>query len=184
MKPDEGALARRYARAAMLYCDAHGGHDAFGAGLEKLGDAFLSVPVFQTLLVTPILRKDKKTKLVTAVSQSMGLPASVASFVGLLVARSRVEYLGAIARKFQQLLDEKNQRLRAEVYTAVALDDLMKQRISKGLSTRFDKEVICAFHVDEGLYGGVLARVGNTVVDSSIRGKLDTIRQRISALTS
>lgn len=184
MKPDEGSIARRYARAAMLYCDVHGGHDDFGSGLATIMEAFTKLPLFESLLTTPVLRRDKKIELTDGVVKALGLPTALGRYLGILVARGRVEYLGPIQRKYQQFLDEKNNRVRAVVYTAVALDDLMMQRISKGLSKRFCKEVVCAYHVDERLYGGVMARVGNTVIDSSIRGKLDAIRQSISALTS
>lgn len=184
MKPDEGGVARRYARAAMVYCDAHGGHEEFGSALATILDAFNKLPLFESLLTTPILRREKKLELTDGVMTALNLPASVGRYIGILITRGRVEHLGAIRAKYQEFLDEKNNRARAEVYTAVELDDLMKQRISTGLSTRFGKEVVCAYHVDESLYGGVMARVGNTVVDSSIRGRLDAIRQSISALTS
>ncbi len=184
MKPDEGGIARRYARAAMLFCDTHGGHEEFGGGLATILEAFRELPLFESLLVTPVLRRDQKVELTDGVVKTLGLPNSVGRYLSILVARGRVEYLGAIERKYQEFLDEKNNRMRAVVYTAVALDDLMKQRISKGLSTRFSKEVLCSYHVDETLYGGVMARVGNTVIDSSIRGKLEAIRQSVSALTS
>ena len=184
MKPDEGGVARRYARAAMIYCDAHGGHEEFGGALATVLEAFQKLPLFESLLTTPILRREEKLELTDSVISALNLPIAVGRYLGILIAKGRVEHLGAISHKYQDFLDEKNKRARAEVYTAVALDDLMKQRISEGLSTRFGKEVICAYHVDEGLYGGVMARVGNTIIDSSIRGKLDAIPQSISALTS
>jgi F-type H+-transporting ATPase subunit delta len=184
MRADEGIIARRYARAAMLYCDAHGGHEAFLAGLDKVLEAFAAAPVFESLLTTPVLRKEKKQELAEGVVKTLAVGPAVSKYLSILVVRGRVEYLAAIRRKFQELLDEKHNRARADVYTAVALDDMMKQRISQGLTKHLGKEVLCSYYVDEGLYGGVRARVGNRVIDSSIRGKLEAIRHRITALTS
>jgi F-type H+-transporting ATPase subunit delta len=184
MKPDEGVVARRYARAALLYCDARGGHDAFLSGLEKLEEAMRLVPVLGTMLSTPIVKKDRKQELLAAIAVQLELPAAVQRFAAILVARNRADYLPAIGRRFLALLDDQRNRARATVCTPVPLDEGMEKGITAALSLHFKKEVISSFVVDETLYGGVLARVGNTIIDSSIRGHLDRMRQRLAALTS
>ena len=184
MKPDEGVVARRYARAALLYCDARGGHDLFLSGLDKLAEAMRLVPVLSTMLATPIVKREKKLELLTAIATQLELPAAVARFAAILVARNRADYIAAISRRFLALLDDQRNQARAMIYTPVALDAEMEQGITRAQSAHFNKVVISSFYVDETLYGGVLARVGNTIIDSSIRGHLDRMRHRLAALTS
>jgi len=184
MKPDEGTVARRYARAAMLYCDSHGGHEQFAGGMATIIKALEVSPLFESLLTTPLLGRARKRKLVYGVGKALHVPEAVLKFLGILVDKARIEHLGPIHDKFDELLDEKLGRVKATVYTAVPVDEQMKVSISTVLSQFFSRRVLCSFHIDESLYGGVLARVGNTVIDSSLKGKLAQVRERISTLTS
>jgi len=184
MKADEGVISRRYARAALAYCDSHGGHDEFATGLSTLVEGFVAVPLLETLLTTPVLKKEDKVKVVETVATTMSLPESVRKFAVILVGANRMEYAGAILARYREMLDDQRGRARGDVYTPVALDESTKQRIAVTLSSYCRKQVICSFHVDESLYGGVYARVGNTVIDSSVRGKLERVRKKISTLTS
>lgn len=181
MRPDEGAIARRYARAALLYCDSHGGHEVFAGGLSTMAEAFKASSLFRSLLTSPLLSKSKKAKLAAEVVKVLGVPAAVGRFVDVLVSKGRAEFLEAIRGRFGELLDEKMGRVRAEVLTAAEVDESMKTHIAAVLSQFFAKRVLCSFYTDETLFGGVLARVGNTVIDSSIRGKLEKVRLKIGA---
>lgn len=184
MKADEGVVSRRYARAAMGFCDSHGGHDAFAEGLAKIVACLEAVPLLETLLNTPVLNKEEKVKVVEAVADTMKLTETVRRFALILVGRKRMEYVGSILARFREMLDDQRGLVRGDVSTPVAIDEQMQRNLAVTLSGYFRKQVICSFHVDESLYGGVFARVGNTVIDSSIRGKLDRVRKKISTLTS
>lgn len=184
MKPDEGVIARRYARAAMMFLDDSGGYDAFAGGLEMFTSACRQVPLLETLLATPIVRQQRKQQLADEVARVLGIPDSVSRLVGILIANNRVGYLGPVFNCFSEMLDEKNGRVRGKVLTAVEMDVNSRQKIAAGLKSFFNKDVICAFHVDPSIHGGVYARVGNTVIDSSLKGKLAELRRRVMALSS
>jgi F-type H+-transporting ATPase subunit delta len=70
------------------------------------------------------------------------------------------------------------------VRTPAALPEGAKVALTDALGRYFGKKVVAAFVVDESLYGGVVARVGNLVLDSSLKGRLDRIRQRIQGMTA
>ena len=184
MKQDEGVVARRYATAAMLYLDEHGGHEQFAEELGRLVEAWVKVPMLGTLLTTPVVRPADKLRLVEETARIVGAGETVLRFVNILVAGGRGEFLAAVHRRFGGLLDEKRGRLRGAVDAPVELAPEQQQAVAAALSKLFTREVICSFAVDETLYGGVVARVGNTVVDSSLRGKLAELRRRVQTLSS
>ncbi len=184
MKQDEGVVSRRYATAAMLYLDERGGHEQFAEELGLLVEAWAAVPMLGTLVTTPVVRSADKVRLVEEAARIVGAGETVVRFVNILVGRGRGEFLPSVHRKFNDLLDEKRGRLRGAVKASVELAPDEKQAVAAALSKLFTKEVICSFSVDETLYGGVVARVGNTVVDSSLKGKLAELRRRVRALSS
>jgi F-type H+-transporting ATPase subunit delta len=184
MKADEGVIARRYARAAIMYLDEAGGHEDFARGMADLALACKEVPVLETVLATPIVSQNHKQQLATAVAAVLATPDSVQRLLRILIANNRVEYLDAILARFNAMLDEKHGRMRGKVVTAVELQPVARQRVAAALKSLFAKDVICTFEVDQTLYGGVHARVGNTVIDSSIKGKLAELKHRIMALSS
>lgn len=184
MKQDEGIISRRYATAAMLYLDERGGHEQFAEELGRLVEAWEGVPMLGVLLSTPVVRPEDKVRLVQEVAQLVSASETVVRFVNILVGRGRGEFLASVHRKFNELLDEKRGRLRGAVEAPVELTPEQKQAVAASLSKLFTKEVICTFSVDETLYGGVVAKVGNTVVDSSLKGKLAELRRRVQSLSS
>jgi len=184
MRPDEGAISRRYAKAAMSWCNEHGGHDELLRGLSAMADAIDSVPALDKLLNTPMLKKEQKLRLVEETAGRVKPGAAAVRFLSILVQRGRLEYLRPILKRLGEMMDEKAGRVKAAVTTAVALDPPLRNELQVALSKALNREAVCSFFVDESLYAGVVARVGNTLIDSSIRGRLDRLRQRIHALTS
>ncbi len=183
MRADEGTVARRYARAALQYCNEHGGHELFEAGLRALVMAFKEQSVLETLLVAPLLRRDRKRDVVDEVGKQLRLTPSVVRFVKVLVDHARVGYLAAIQERFVELLDQQKGRVRAEVRTATVLAEPDRRSVASALSVHFGKLVICSFVQDESLFGGVVARVGNTIIDSSLLGRLERVRKRVRSMT-
>jgi F-type H+-transporting ATPase subunit delta len=183
MRADEGTVARRYARAALQYCNEKGGHEPFESGLRALVAAFREQSVLETLLVAPLLRKDKKRDVVDEVGRQLRLTPAVVRFIKVLVDHGRVGYLSAIVERFVEFVDQQKGRVRAEVRTPQILPDREQREVASALSVKFGKQVLCTFVQDESLFGGVVARVGNTIIDSSLLGRLERVRKRVRAMT-
>lgn len=183
MRADEGVISRRYARAAMAWCDQHGGHEEFLKGLTRMAEAMESIPVLDKLLTTPLLKKDQKLRLVREVGARVVPGEGVMRFLEILVQRGRLEYLRAILARFEERLDEKLGRVRARVTTAVELEAGLRKEVEDALARLLRKKVVCSFYIDESLYAGVVARVGGLLIDSSIRGQLDRLKERIDKLS-
>lgn len=109
----------------------------------------------------------------TAVPTSVGL-------VAMVVGADRAADLPEIVERFLELSAAQRQRDVAEVRSAVPLDDPMRERLARALSEAVGKEVEVKVVVDPSILGGLFARIGDTVIDGTIRRRLEELRERIS----
>jgi F-type H+-transporting ATPase subunit delta len=96
-----------------------------------------------------------------------------------MVRRGRQQILRAVATEYMNLLDQKLDRVRAGVTLARNPDDKLKQTIQEALSRQLGKEVIPAFSVDPEILGGTIVRVGERVLDGSLRRRMTKLRRHL-----
>ncbi|HEY3095411.1 MAG TPA: ATP synthase F1 subunit delta [Acidimicrobiia bacterium] len=109
----------------------------------------------------------------TAVPTSVGL-------VAMVVGADRAADLPAIVERFLELSAAQRQREVAEVRSAMPLDDRLRERLARALSEAVGKEVEVKVVIDPSVLGGVFARIGDTVIDGTIRRRLEELKERIS----
>jgi F-type H+-transporting ATPase subunit delta len=119
---------------------------------------------------------------VAVIEELMGgtaLPISV-GLVAMVVGADRAGDLPAVVDRFLELSASERQHEVAEVRSALPLNDRLRERLARALSEAVGKEVEVKVVVDPGVLGGVVARVGDTVIDGTIRHRLDELKERIS----
>jgi len=104
----------------------------------------------------------------------------VANLTSLLMTRGRLRTLGDIAKHYELLVDRHHGILRAEVLTAVPLNDEERERFSTLFSELVEHTVIIDSRVDPSILGGFKARIGDVLIDGSIRNALESLRKRLS----
>jgi F-type H+-transporting ATPase subunit delta len=102
-----------------------------------------------------------------------------AALVSAVVAAGRARELPAIAEGLVKRAAESRQRVAAEVRSAVPLDEDQRRRLAEALSAATGRAVEVKVVVDPEVLGGVVAQVGDTVIDGSVRARLDELRERI-----
>jgi F-type H+-transporting ATPase subunit delta len=101
-------------------------------------------------------------------------------FLGLVAQKGRAEYLEAIADAFRALVDGDQNRVRAQVRTAVALTDAERAALAEKLGRALGgKNVVVEETVDTQLLGGFVAEIGSFIVDGSLDGQLARLRERL-----
>jgi F-type H+-transporting ATPase subunit delta len=173
----KGAIARRYAQAM------------FDLGLKQnkldqtLEDVREIARVFANRKLSYLLREPKVPlqRKEAALRQALAarvLPTSL-NLALLVVQRELVELMPNIARELEQLvLNYKNQAI-AEVTTATKIDNAMLNKIKRALEQRTGKSIILQTRIDPDIMGGVIARVGDKVIDASLRYRLSALRQQL-----
>lgn len=174
-------IARNYAETLFELAEKHGGAAAveeYGRALDGLAELVRREPRIRRFLETPMVDVEAKKG---ALRSALGgrVPELFLRFVFVVVEKRRQGLLRTIAAEYQDLLDRSLGRVRAEVTLAEEPDAEMQAEITRMLEQRVGGAVIPSFRVDPTLMGGVLIRVGDQVLDGSIRRRLTQMRRRM-----
>ncbi|HEY4397149.1 MAG TPA: ATP synthase F1 subunit delta [Acidimicrobiia bacterium] len=124
------------------------------------------------------LPAERRIGVVEELMGGTALPVSV-GLVSMVVGADRAADLPAIVERFLELSAAQRQHEVAEVRAAVPLDDRLRDRLAQALSHATGKQVEVKVVVDPNVLGGVVARVGDTVIDGSVRHRLDQLKERL-----
>lgn len=172
-------MAKRYAKALLEAAAEAGVLEQVAADLEALGPHFAGKEVAGFFANPAVPRARKEAALAAAAERASASPLSV-SLLRLLVARERVGLLPDVARLFRDLADERTGRVRAEVTAAVPLPAASLEALAAQLSAATGRQVHLTPRVDPTVLGGLVARVGSTLYDASLRTQLRRMREVLS----
>ena len=121
---------------------------------------------------------ERRVAIVEELMGGTALPVSV-GLVSMVVGADRASELPAVVDRFLELSAEERQHEVAEVRAAVPLDERLRERLAQALSDATGKQVEVKVVVDPNVLGGVVARIGDTVIDGSVRHRLDQLKERM-----
>jgi F-type H+-transporting ATPase subunit delta len=173
-------LARRYAKAIFDIGSEQGGLDKTGADLRTLANAMKESAELQSTLSNPAIRRADRRKVVDALLQRIGVVTVTRNTVYLLLDGERLGSLPAISRELDAMIEAKAGRVAAEVVSAKPLDPSQLSQITATLEKLSGKKVSVTSRQDPDLLGGVVAKVGDTVYDGSLRTQLRNLRDELS----
>jgi F-type H+-transporting ATPase subunit delta len=171
--------ATRYAKALLdvLYPNrAEMGREQlikFASVLAQQSDARL-------VLENPTVSPEKRKELLNKIGDALTLDAPIRNFLGLLVERNRLDLTDEIVSTYEALLDEKLGVVKARITSALELDSRQREEVAARLQTLTGKKVRMEVSVDPSLIGGLVAQVGSTIYDGSIRQQLQTFRKSLT----
>lgn len=170
-------LARPYANAVFEVAKQEDRLDLWSRSLAVLVRT-LQEPQIQPLIASPIHSPAKKAIALTDILGDR-LSESVRRFVHVLAENRRLELLPEIQEGFEAKLEEEQRTLTVEITTAVDLTDEEKKQFTDTLQQRFQRDISLATLVDSTVLGGALIRAGDTVLDGTVRGKLEKLRNQM-----
>ena len=170
--------ARRYAQAVFDIAREKKELDRWQSDLDKVGDLSGDATVM-ALFENPKVRFEDKAKLLSG--QLGDINPLALNLVYLLVAKGRLSMIGDIAGEYRRLLDGYRGIERAEVTTAIALDDKDVARLEEQLGAVVGKKVVVKTKIDSRLIGGIVAREGGKLLDGSTLSKLAAMRKALVA---
>jgi F-type H+-transporting ATPase subunit delta len=135
------------------------------------------------VLHTPAITGSRKKAVVGRLADLLQLSRISRNFLLVLIGHRRITLLAEILQTFEIVLDERAGYIRAEIASARALGDAQRAQIGAEIEKLTGKRIRPAWSVDESLIGGVVAKVGSTVYDGSVRGSLESLGRRLSAAT-
>jgi F-type H+-transporting ATPase subunit delta len=173
--------ARRYAEAAFEIASADGTLDEWLRDLNTAAGA-VGQPTAERLLGNPAVAVAVRVK---AADDALGTQISekALNLVRLLIRRGRIELLPQVARRYEELYERQKGIVRATITSAAPLDDAELRAIQAKLSETTGGTLRTVVNVDPSLLGGVIVRIGDRMIDGSVRGRLERLRNRIAAGT-
>ena len=173
----KGAVARRYAAAIFDIARKQNTIDRTLEDVQQIARLFSNRKI-AFLLLEPKVPAQRKEKALRDAIQSRALPTSL-NLALLLVQRNLVEYTPNIASEFEQMVRDYRNEAVADVTTATQIDATQTRTIQQALEQRTGKTIVVRPHVDPSILGGVVARVGDKVIDGSIRYRLSVLEQQM-----
>ena len=173
--------ARRYADAAFAVARESGDYDAWLNMFNQIS-RHLGTPAARAALTSPAIRPSDKRALLERLVPNM--PPVARNFVHILVERDRLIQVPDIAVAFSQRVNRERGVLTAEVTTAIPMDENMERAVAQKLGVYLDhdpRRLVIHSRVDPDIIGGVIARVGDTLIDDSVRGRLERLRRVLTA---
>jgi len=174
-----GSVARRYARALFSIGVDRGSFEQLGQELEAFVDLWAGSLELRQALENPIFKSAEKRGVLEGLLPRVAPTQDVRTFVLLLLDRRRLTAVKSIARAYGELVDLHTGRVRAHVTSAQPLGPAELERVRQSLARRTGKQIVLEAAVDPALIGGVVARVGDLVIDGSLRTQLGTLRDKL-----
>ncbi len=170
---------RGYAQAMFSVAEAEDALDEVEDELFRFARSLEKERRLRDALTDPALPADRKKAVLADVLGERASPHTV-SLLGFIVEQGRARDLGAIVDDLVALAAERRQSAVAEVRTAIPLDKEHRQRLAEALERATGKRIALKVVVDPEVVGGVVARVGDQVIDGSVRRRLELARERLS----
>jgi F-type H+-transporting ATPase subunit delta len=171
--------ARRYAQAAFQLASRDDALDAYGDGLDRAA-AMLGDERVLAVLRNPARPLRQRTDVVDKLL-SERVPALVHRLVALLVERGRIDRIGDVALEYRRLLNQERGIVEAVATAAAPLTGDETEALQRKVAQMTGRTVDLRIQVDESLIGGLTVRVGDTLYDASVRGRLERLRERLVA---
>jgi F-type H+-transporting ATPase subunit delta len=177
-------VSARYARALVDVVTAPGSKaDPVQAlaQLRAVEDLIHGSASLQNALASPAVPPSRKRAVMRRLMEPMGVLPNVRNFVYVVIDHRRAHDFASIVDGFETLLDERLGFVAAEVRSATPLTDAQRATLETQVSRLAGKKAKLKFSSDPTLIGGVVAHVGSTVYDGSVRGQLERLRTRLGA---
>jgi len=176
--PSAQAIARTYADAFLNAAAGTGVDDALEEFASFVADVLDANPKFEAILLSGIVRRDEKIKLIDRAIAPYGSELFV-NFLRVLAQHDRLELLPMILGESQVRHEVRTGRQRVQVTSAQPLSEETRNDVRKRLAESLPFEPILEERTDPAVLGGLVIQVGDTVYDSSLRTRLKQLRRRL-----
>ncbi len=174
----DSKVAKRYAGALFNTAVKVGSQDAVGTDLSQLALAWSSAPRLAETMESPLITSERKLDLIEKLFAGQ-ISATTLSFLKLLVDKGRENILPTVNTEYSLMADAAHGLIRATATVATPMSDVQKNSLIDGLKKRTGKQIELDVEVNTSILGGVIVRLGDNVIDGSVRGSLERLRENM-----
>ena len=173
------AIARRYAKALLLIGKEDGQAESYRDELALVAGLVEQEKALDQALTNPLYDAEARKKVLLTVIEKLGLSKVMSSFMVLLFDKRRIGFIGPINDFYQRMADELRNVARASLVSATELTSETVDKIRGALSARTGKDIVLEVNQDPALIGGIVTRIGDLVLDGSIKTQLLNMRETL-----
>jgi ATP synthase F1 delta subunit len=171
-------IAQVYARSLFEVASEHDRADEIREQLGEFAGALEEDRDLQVFFFSPYFStQEKQDGLDRAVT---GADEVLVNFLKLLIENHRMPVIFRVRRGYEELWEEANRLLPVTVTSAVELDEKTVRQIGDRIAEQTGRRVDVTAHVDPDVLGGIIVRAGNSVLDASVRNRLDQLRRNVA----
>jgi len=176
------AISTRYAKALVDVVTEQGSNIDPQQAMEQLRQVAAMISVSDDLrnaLLSPAVSPARKRAVIQVLTAEISIHPKIRNFLYVVIDHRRVHEIPSIVEAFEVLLDEQLGFIRADVSSARLLSEAQKAALEAQLTRVAGKKAKLKFQTDPALVAGVVARVGSTVYDGSVKGQLERLRTKL-----
>lgn len=171
-------LARVYARSLFEVALEQGKLDELREQLAQFADALNDQRELAVFFFSPYFSTEEKQDALARLLD--GADESFMNFLELLIENHRMPVIFRLRHEYERLWDEENRTLPVEITSAIELDQATTESLGRTIGERAGRKVTLAARVDPDILGGIVVRVGNSILDASIRNRLEQLRRHVA----
>ncbi len=173
------AIARRYAKALLLIGKEDGQAEAYREELNGFSELLEKEKALEQVISNPLFDAASRKKVLQAIIEKLDMSRVMRTFLLLLFEKGRIGFLSSINEFYQKLADELKGIARASLISATELSSETVEKIQTALSKKMGKEIVLDVEQDPALIGGIVTRIGDYVIDGSVRTQLSNMKESL-----
>jgi F-type H+-transporting ATPase subunit delta len=171
-------IAQVYARSLFEVAQEQDKLDDVRDQIGQFADALGESRDLQTFFFSPYFSTEEKKKGLNTVLD--GADSTVQNFLALLIENHRMPALFRVRREIDRMWQDVNKLLPVQITSAVELDEAVTKQIGEEIGRQTGRTVDLTSSVDPDVLGGIVVRVGNSILDASIRTRLERLRKQVA----
>jgi F-type H+-transporting ATPase subunit delta len=175
------AFAARYARAlADVVLEEHLKAADVQKQLNDFASAWHVSAGLREVFLDPSFPSEQKVAILDKMNARLGMSPQARNFIAVLIDHGRIHALDEVLAEFRHEMNARLGISEVLVTTARALDEQERREVEANVAEMTKSQVSATFHEDASLLGGVIVRVGSTVYDGSVRGRLNRLKEELA----
>ncbi|MES2665830.1 MAG: F0F1 ATP synthase subunit delta [Pseudomonadota bacterium] len=169
-------IAGRYGAAVFELAKEGGALASLAADVDALDAALGISPDFSDMIASPMVAREDQANAMAAIAAKMGLSALVANTLALMAQKRRLFVLPQLLADLRNRIAEEKGEVTAEVTAAAPLSAAQAKTLAASLKAKIGKDVKLKTTVDESLIGGLVVKLGSTMIDTSVKARLAALQ--------
>ena len=176
------SFAPAYARAlADVVLDASMDTAGIDSQLQDFASTLGDSQELREVLYSPSIKLDRRLAILDALNEKMHLNREVRNFIAVLMRNSRLHAFNEVLAAYRREINLRSGIADATVTSARKLDDAERQAVEQQAASLAGRQIRAIFQEDSALVGGMILRIGSTVYDGSVRGRLERLQEQLIA---